>query len=467
MSNVISFSLTAKQHEDAEKMGPLCYEAVSKDGKQIEIEPWMMVIHIEEPADCSHFLDIFEAKELYGKELWYNCQSFGWRYDKKTGEAEAEKMVEELSREMGDTELMVYRYEDYGESDRVEEYAWACEGEVEWHRTDYGFLHLMDWLTYRDMDSLFTKEDILFDSEYTFKRLLTKAREGHENCQGGLIDVLFWSDEFEKTFNELLPEDEPWLRHWAIEKKDVKAATLLMVGMENRFRTWEEEFTDEDTGEPFTFTNAEKIDGETLLPRNDVEALRMLTNICKEWQTTGRRELFKAVTTLRCCTEQDYTMILHRLADEGNDKDAMSELAFAYRFGYEHNGIYVNRRLAKKYYDKIGEQYDPEEDFSEDSPVETDYTLKGNAKTLNVIRDTINDFCQRFGTPDNEFGLFVPLQPLMKFLVGSSDAAYRGNVLRMEQKDDNTLILHTESNNPDPLYYALHQCFPNLEIEES
>jgi hypothetical protein len=160
-------------------------------------------------------------------------------------------------------------------------------------------------------------------------------------------------------------------------------------------------------------------------------------------------------------------MILHRLADEGNDKDAMSELAFAYRFGYEHNGIYVNRRLAKKYYDKIGEQYDPEEDFSEDSPVETDYTLKGNAKTLNVIRDTINDFCQRFGTPDNEFGLFVPLQPLMKFLVGSGDAAYRGNVLRMEQKDDNTLILHTESNNPDPLYYALHQCFPNLEIEES
>ena len=55
----------------------------------------------------------------------------------------------------------------------------------------------------------------------------------------------------------------------------------------------------------------------------------------------------------------------------------------------------------------------------------------------------------------------------MKFLVGSSDAAYRGNVLRMEQKDDNTLILHTESNNPGPLYYALHQCFPDLEIEES
>ena len=55
----------------------------------------------------------------------------------------------------------------------------------------------------------------------------------------------------------------------------------------------------------------------------------------------------------------------------------------------------------------------------------------------------------------------------MKLLVGSDDEAYRGNVLKMEQKDANTLVLHTESNNSNPLYYALHQCFPNLEIEES
>ena len=182
---------------------------------------------------------------------------------------------------------------------------------------------------------------------------------------------------------------------------------------------------------------------------------------------TDRRDLFKAVNTLRCCTKQDYTIILHRLADEAKDKDAMSELAETYRYGDERNGIYINRGLAKEYYEKIGEQYNPEEDFTEDSPVETDYTLKGNAETLKGIRDTINDFCQRFGTPDNEYGMFVPLQPLMKLLVGSDDEAYRGNVLRMEQKNDNTLVLHTESNNSGPLYYALHQCFPDLQIEES
>ena len=299
-----------------------------------------------------------------------------------------------------------------------------------------------------------------------FKELLCKARQGNWTSQNELIEALFWGKYFEQRFSLLLPDDEQWLRPFA-KKNDPIAITLLLVGMENRYRTWDEALTDEDTGEPFTFTHAEKIDGETLFPRNDVEALRMLTNLCEDWQMTDRRELFKAVNIIRCSTEQDYTMILHRLADEGNEKEAMSELAETYRYGGEHNGIYINRLLAQEYYEKIGEQYSPEEDFTEDSPVETDYTLKGNAETLKGIRDTINDLCQRFGTPDNELGMFVSLQPLMKLLVGSDDEAYRGNVLRMEQKDANTLILHTESNNPGPLYYALHQCFPDLEIEKS
>ena len=297
-----------------------------------------------------------------------------------------------------------------------------------------------------------------------FKELLSKARQGDWSSQNNLIEALFWGEYFEQRFSLLQSEDEQWLRPFA-KKNDPRAITLLLVGMENRYRTWDEALTDEDTGEPFTFTHAEKIDGETLFPRNDVEALRMLTNLCEDWLMTDRRELFKAVNIIRCSTEQDYTMILHRLADEGNEKDAMSDLAETYRYGDESNGIYINRSLAKEYYEKIGEQYNPAEDDTEDSPVETDYTLKGNAETLKGIRDTINDLCQRFGTPDNEFGMFVPLQPLMKLLVGSDDDAYRGNVMRMEQKDVNTLVLHTESNDPGPLYYALRQCFENLTVE--
>ena len=296
---------------------------------------------------------------------------------------------------------------------------------------------------------------------------LEKARKGDLETQREVIDAIFNADSFEQMMSQLQPDDELWLRQLANEKHDARAITLLLVGMENRYSTWDEEFTDEDTGEPFTFTHAESVDGETLFPRNDVESLRLYTLICQNWQQIDSAELYQIWNTIRCCTTLDYTVLLHHLADEANGKDAMSELAETYRYGDERNGIYINRSMAKKYYDMMGEDYDPAEDETEDDPVETDYTLKGNAETLKGIRDTINDLCQRFGTPDNEFGMFVPLQPLMKLLVGSDDEAYRGNVLRMEQKDDNTLVLHTESNNPGPLYYALHQSFPDLEIEES
>ncbi len=296
---------------------------------------------------------------------------------------------------------------------------------------------------------------------------LEKARKGDLETQREVIDAIFNADSFEQMMSQLQPDDEQWLRQLANEKHDARAITLLLVGMENRYSTWDEEFTDEDTDEPFTFTHAESVDGETLFPRNDVESLRLYTLICQNWQQIDSAELYQIWNTIRCCTTLDYTVLLHHLADETNDKDAMSELAETYRYGDERNGIYINRPMAKKYYDMLGEDYDPAEDDTEDDPVETDYTLKGNAETLKGIRDTINDLCQRFGTPDNEFGMFVPLQPLMKLLVGSDDEAYRGNVLRMEQMDANTLVLYTESNNPGPLYYALHQSFPNLEIEES
>ncbi|MBR7030250.1 MAG: hypothetical protein IKI06_03305 [Prevotella sp.] len=296
---------------------------------------------------------------------------------------------------------------------------------------------------------------------------LEKARKGDLETQREVIDAIINADSFEQMMSQLQPDDEQWLRQLANEKHDARAITLLLVGMENRYSTWDEEFTDEDTDEPFTFTHAESVDGETLFPRNDVESLRLYTLICQNWQQIDSAELYQIWNTIRCCTTLDYTVLLHHLADETNDKDAMSELAETYRYGDERNGIYINRPMAKKYYDMLGEDYDPAEDDTEDDPVETDYTLKGNAETLKGIRDTINDLCQRFGTPDNEFGMFVPLQPLMKLLVGSDDEAYRGNVLRMEQMDANTLVLYTESNNPGPLYYALHQSFPNLEIEES
>ena len=421
MSNGITISLTTKRREDAEKMAARAAELVKE-------------------KDCDLEFELFDADDG-------SCSGIG--ISELYGEASGivQRVIEGVVASFPDNEM---REQVSANGELYKEYI-----------SENGKLSEVEIIDEEEVRIMALRNC----SVEEFKDLLSKARQGDWDSQYDLIEALFWSVYFEQRFSLLQPEDKQWLHPFA-KKNDPRAITLLLVGMENRYRTWDEELTDEDTGEPFTFTHAEKIDGETLFPRNDVEALRMLTDLSKEWQTTDRRELFKAVNIIRCNTEQDYTIILHRLADEANDKDAMSDLAETYRYGDECNGIYINRLLAQEYYEKIGEQYSPEEDFTEDSPVETDYTLKGNAETLKGIRDTINDFCQRFGTPDNEFGMYVPLQPLMKLLVGSDDEAYRGNVLRMEQKGANTLVLHTESNNPGPLYYALRQCFENLEIEE-
>ena len=75
----------------------------------------------------------------------------------------------------------------------------------------------------------------------------------------------------------------------------------------------------------------------------------------------------------------------------------------------------------------------------------------------------ILSLCQRFGTPDNELGMFVPLGALMKMLVGAR--YYKGNVISMNLESLDCLTFHIEANSGYPLLYALREAFPNLTVE--
>lgn len=133
----------------------------------------------------------------------------------------------------------------------------------------------------------------------------------------------------------------------------------------------------------------------------------------------------------------------------------------------EH-GIFIDRKKAKEYYDLAGEEayedWNDSDNPGEEDPSAYEYTLTGNADTLNGIRTTINDLCQKYGTPDNEFGLYVPQRLLMKLLVGSDTEYYRGNVVTIELSAPDRLVITTEADNGYPLLYALRQCFDNLEV---
>lgn len=109
--------------------------------------------------------------------------------------------------------------------------------------------------------------------------------------------------------------------------------------------------------------------------------------------------------------------------------------------------------------------WDDTDDPGEEFPSTYQYELTGNAKTLNGVETLINDLCQKFGTPDNELGLYVPQRQLMKVLVGSNTEFYRGNVISMNRESPDRLIITTEADNGEPLLYTLRYSFENLNVE--
>lgn len=64
--------------------------------------------------------------------------------------------------------------------------------------------------------------------------------------------------------------------------------------------------------------------------------------------------------------------------------------------------------------------------------------------------------------PDNELGIHLPLEVVMKVLVDSK--YYEGNVQSLEKKDPNTLIIIADLDRPHVLLYALKEYSPDLEI---
>ena len=189
-----------------------------------------------------------------------------------------------------------------------------------------------------------------------------------------------------------------------------------------------------------------------------------------------RQSILQAIKEKEKCDEEqassiDDPAILQELCDKGN-KYAAYELYRKCMYGDEENGIFINKREAKKYFDLAGdlpqqyeEEWDDVDDPGEEYPEEFCYTLTGNAETLDGVETLINDLCQQFGTPGNELGLYVPQQMLMKLLVGSDSIYYRGNVVSMERQALDTLVITTEADKGEPLLYALRECFENLDIE--
>ena len=152
--------------------------------------------------------------------------------------------------------------------------------------------------------------------------------------------------------------------------------------------------------------------------------------------------------------------ILQELCNNGS-KSAALKLGQMYDKGDEKNGIFRHPLKAREYFKLAGEKYEYEPE--DEDPHETDYFLRGSAQELAAVKTLVDELTQKYGDACNEFGLYIPMNILMKTLVGSR--YYDGNLLSMNTDDPECIVLHAEANKMEPLLYALRQAFPNLEIE--
>ena len=152
--------------------------------------------------------------------------------------------------------------------------------------------------------------------------------------------------------------------------------------------------------------------------------------------------------------------ILQELCNNGS-KSAALKLGQMYDKGDEKNGIFRHPLKARRYFKMAGEKYEYEPE--EENPHEADYFLRGSAEELAAVKTLVDELTQKYGDAFNEFGLYIPMNILMKTLVGSR--YYDGNLLMMNTDDPECIVLHAEANTMEPLLYALRQAFPNLEIE--
>ena len=419
------------------------------DGEWQEYTPWNFVTYVKDNGDKV----LLEYKEIK------DGQTDEEKHDKR--DKMCKEMAEQQSRQQPGVEIAVFCY-DYNELySYIEEFYRAKEGCVTHQNVDAGLVEIMSCGYFDEMDWVKCYGEALLHPLDFLAEIINRARKGDDYYPLYATRMMLYGN-IAHYFSLMEPSDKDWLMKQVEEHNDIGAIYCLLFGMNHKYQYWNETFVDEDTHEEVTLLRYDPLDGSTFKKQESEEA-RLVQIIINESYQYSPDEIMRVYKMVPNKIE-----LLQICVEKGN-KDAARELYEKYYYGDEEHGIFINRRRAKEYYDLAGDavydEWDDSDDPGKEDPSTYEYTLTGNADTLNGIRKTIDDLCQKFGTPGNELGLYVPQRLLMKLLVGSDTEYYRGNVLTMEQPTPDKLVITTEADNGFPLLYALRECFTNIEIK--
>lgn len=326
-----------------------------------------------------------------------------------------------------------------------------------------------------------------------FGMLLKLSRTGDEESQKNLLWLLdkcgigryCIEDKFCPT-----AEDEHWISALA-ENLYVPALKVYLEGTACTFKRWMEDFIDEETNEVVSVEREEIVEAEPLYNVAEKKKQELVQKYF-DYIYAHRNDsilLKKGIENLSssydgfalCGIYSDrapqYVEMLEKLAEKDDALKWNKELASLYYGGLPQLGIFRNNEKSKAYYQQAITSGDCSRNWEEENkylnePYEFDeeirrYNLiiKGTEGQFTCIKTLVNELCQEFGIPENEYplGMYVPLDTMIQTLVGSDE--YQGNLLSMDINNvELTLDIESEDEAPEALRYALTEAFGPMEI---
>lgn len=446
------------------------YRYESKDGEFVRISPLKVSLHTNDAKDFNKLLACAEpllAAQGINADVDTATQEITWGYSEENESQVCDALIAKMSKQMPDIQVVCMKHDVDSPEFSGLQYCIMGKGEGEWKEITGATFDIAYAILYAGPEAALglTVYDAFTNPERCVKAMLEAVRKG--DSQGddylnySVKDIIFQEQKF---LHLLQPEDKQWL----LDLDRTEANCIVLAGMYHSWHTWEDSFTDEDTGETVTVERHELL-ATPLFESHEGEAEALLEKVCNDSDTC--RKIKDIVWTLRFHTPLNYTRLLVDNVENlyGDDRLwAYKEIGDLYRWGKEEFGFFIDKQKAKEYYDKAGvTDENPLEDSDKHDnpdPCTYIYTVRGEITPLKELTEKI---ANKYGDTENELGWYVPMNIFMYYLVRTDPRRYDycGNLLSAEEKDGALLLMIETERGQNAFAYALKAKFPDLEVE--
>ena len=332
------------------------YRYESKDGEFVRISPLKVSLHTNDAKDFNKLLACAEpllAAQGINADVYTATQEITWGYSEENESQVCDALIAKMSEQMPDIQVVCMKHDVDSPEFSGLQYCIMGKDEGEWKEITGATFDIAYAILYAGPEAALglTVYDAFTNPERCVKAMLEAVRKG--DSQGddylnySVKDIIFQEQKF---LHLLQPEDKQWL----LDLDRTEANCIVLAGMYHSWHTWEDSFTDSDTGETVTVERHEILT-TPLFESHEGEAEALLEKVCNDSDTC--REIKDIVWTLSTYTPLNYTRLLVDNVENLYDDDrlwAYKEIGDLYRWGKEEFGFFIDKQKAKEYYDKAG-----------------------------------------------------------------------------------------------------------------